>query len=111
MNRNLRPVPYPYRSQRRRDRIEQALRYGWAPSYREAVAQVIEMNERARNTPLRGERCGAHARSTGNPCRAGALANGRCKSHGGKSTGPRTPEGKVRVTANLPRTGHPSGDL
>ena len=28
-------------------------------------------------------RCGAHARSTGEPCRAYALANGRCRCHGG----------------------------
>jgi len=41
--------------------------------------------------------CGAYARSTGNPCRAKALANGRCKNHGGLSTGPKTPEGKSRI--------------
>ena len=45
--------------------------------------------------------CGAHARSTGKPCRAKALANGRCKNHGGMSTGPRTLEGKARALANL----------
>lgn len=43
--------------------------------------------------------CGAHARSTGKPCQAPPRANGRCKLHGGKSTGPRTPEGKARVAA------------
>lgn len=32
-------------------------------------------------------RCGAHARTTGKPCRAPAMANGRCRMHGGKSTG------------------------
>lgn len=32
--------------------------------------------------------CGAHARSTGQPCKAKALANGRCRLHGGLSTGP-----------------------
>ena len=45
--------------------------------------------------------CGAYARSTGQPCKAKALANGRCKNHGGLSTGPRTPEGKARALANL----------
>ena len=30
------------------------------------------------------------------PCRAPAMANGRCRLHGGKSTGPRTPEGLER---------------
>ena len=30
-------------------------------------------------------RCGAKAKSTGEPCRALALANGRCNAHGGKT--------------------------
>lgn len=33
--------------------------------------------------PLR--RCGAHARTTGNPCRGPAMKNGRCRMHGGKA--------------------------
>lgn len=33
-------------------------------------------------------RCGAHSRRTGNPCRSPAMKNGRCRMHGGKSTGP-----------------------
>ncbi len=41
--------------------------------------------------------CGAYARSTGQPCQAKALANGRCKNHGGMSTGPRTAEGKKAI--------------
>ena len=41
--------------------------------------------------------CGAHARSTGKPCQAKALANGRCKNHGGMSTGPMTPEGRQAI--------------
>lgn len=31
--------------------------------------------------------CGAHCRTTGGPCKAPAMANGRCRMHGGKSTG------------------------
>jgi hypothetical protein len=31
--------------------------------------------------------CGAHCRTTGKPCKAPAMANGRCRMHGGKSTG------------------------
>lgn len=42
-------------------------------------------------------RCNAHARSTNSPCRAKALANGRCKCHGGLSTGPKTSEGKAKI--------------
>lgn len=43
--------------------------------------------------------CGAYARSTGQPCKAKALANGRCKNHGGLSTGPRTLEGRKSIGA------------
>lgn len=53
--------------------------------------------------PRRGSwpRCGARTKATGQPCRARALPNGRCKFHGGLSTGPKTPEGKRRALANL----------
>jgi hypothetical protein len=40
-------------------------------------------------------RCGAKNRRH-TPCRAPAMKNGRCKFHGGLSTGPRTPEGLER---------------
>lgn len=46
--------------------------------------------------------CGARRARDGQPCRAkseqGKL---RCKWHGGRSTGPRTAEGKARALANL----------
>jgi hypothetical protein len=42
-------------------------------------------------------KCQAYARSTGHPCKAKALANGRCKNHGGMSTGPKTPEGRQAI--------------
>lgn len=32
-------------------------------------------------------RCGAHCRTTGSACRNPAMKNGRCRMHGGKSTG------------------------
>jgi hypothetical protein len=41
-------------------------------------------------------RCGARSKRTGKPCRAAAMPNGRCRVHGGMSTGPRTPEGLER---------------
>jgi len=41
--------------------------------------------------------CGARTRK-GAPCRARAInGKGRCKFHGGMSTGPRTPEGRARI--------------
>ncbi len=42
--------------------------------------------------------CKAFARSTGKPCMCKALKNGRCRFHGGLSTGPKTPEGKARIS-------------
>jgi hypothetical protein len=39
--------------------------------------------------------CGAKTRR-GTPCKGPAMANGRCRMHGGTSTGPRTPEGLER---------------
>ena len=44
-----------------------------------------------------GNRCGAYARSTGLPCEAKAMPNGRCKNHGGMSTGPKTPQGRQAI--------------
>ncbi len=49
----------------------------------------------------REAKCGAFARSTGEPCKRKPLANGRCRNHGGLSTGPKTEEGKERALANL----------
>jgi hypothetical protein len=49
---------------------------------------------------LRGMTCGATTRA-GTPCKQkGIFANGRCKLHGGLSTGPRTKRGKRRSSLN-----------
>src|SRR6266511_2733156 len=51
-------------------------------------------------------RCGARSKRTGKPCQAAAMPNGRCKLHGGKSTGPRTPEGLERSRRANWKHGH-----
>src|SRR2546430_14876902 len=51
-------------------------------------------------------RCGARSKWTGKPCRGAAMPNGRCKLHGGKSTGPRTPEGLERSRRANWKHGH-----
>src|SRR6476660_9493988 len=51
-------------------------------------------------------RCGAKRRRGGGTCRAPAMANGRCRLHGGKSTGPRTPEGIERSRRANWKHGH-----
>lgn len=49
---------------------------------------------------LRGLTCGAKTRG-GWPCKQRVLyANGRCKFHGGLSTGPKTEEGKRKSAEN-----------
>lgn len=56
---------------------------------------VLLKNGNRQGNPMNAPRCGAKTRS-GTPCNAPAMANGRCRMHGGKSTGPRTPEGLER---------------
>ena len=43
------------------------------------------------------DRCNAFARSTGQRCRAKAMANTKCRNHGGLATGPKTPEGRHAI--------------
>ena len=56
---------------------------------------VLLRNGNPQGNPNNAPRCGAKTRK-GTPCKAPAMANGRCRMHGGKSTGPRTPEGLER---------------
>lgn len=48
-------------------------------------------------------RCGARTKRGGNPCRAPAMANGRCRLHGGKSTG--APTGNKNAWRHGKRSG------
>lgn len=41
-------------------------------------------------------RCGATCKRTGQPCKGAGMENGRCRMHGGPSTGARTVEGQER---------------
>jgi|SRR5271170_4715981 len=48
--------------------------------------------------------CGGKGRRSGRPCQCREIyANGRCKWHGGASTGPKTAEGRARSQGNLRR--------
>ena len=47
--------------------------------------------------PRERDRCEAHARSTGKPCVAPAMKNGRCRRHGGLSTGPKSAAARERL--------------
>jgi hypothetical protein len=62
-------------------------------------------NKQAEQKPLPGERCLARTRR-GTPCQRKALQNGRCPNHGGKSTGPKTPEGMAKALAAIGQKPH-----
>lgn len=95
MNPKLRPLPYDTPEAR-----EKGIRF-WMTfegmTRRQASKHLTQLRHEAMQTPVPGEACGAHARSTGKPCKAPAGPNGRCKLHGGLSTGPRTATGKTRT--------------
>ena len=59
--------------------------------------------------PDAAPRCGALTRKA-EPCRQPAMPNGRCRMHGGKSTGPRTLDGLARLQAARTRHGRYSAD-
>ena len=54
--------------------------------------------------PTSAPRCGARTR-LGAPCGQPAMANGRCRMHGGRSTGPRTADGVERLRKARTRHG------
>jgi hypothetical protein len=61
-------------------------------------------NNNPRGDPNTAPRCGARTRA-GTPCRSPAMPNGRCRMHGGRSTGPRTIEGLNRLRAATTKHG------
>ncbi len=70
---------------------------------------VLLRNGNPQGNPMNAPRCGAKTRK-GTPCRGPGMANGRCRMHGGKSTGPRTPEGLERSRKANFKHGHYSAD-
>jgi hypothetical protein len=49
---------------------------------------------------LQAKKCGAKSKRNNHlPCKNAAMKNGRCRMHGGKSTGPKTEEGKKKAAA------------
>lgn len=74
--------------------------------FRQWVVQADAAKAARRYVPrfpnyLRGLTCGA-IKQNGVPCGATTLCgNGRCKFHGGASTGPRTAEGRAKALENL----------
>lgn len=76
----------------------QLFRQWWAAA---EAAQAADQYVRSCPRHLRGLTCGAK-KKVGALCRStGLYANGRCKFHGGASTGPRSQEGRARALENL----------
>lgn len=70
--------------------------------WRQYCALPLEQRFRGMNLEFQDMTCGAKTRK-GTPCRMTLLLlypNGRCKFHGGASTGPRTKRGKARSARN-----------
>jgi hypothetical protein len=65
------------------NRVDEQPRRGWLK------------NGNTPGNPDSAPRCEAKTRR-GTACRSPAMANGRCRMHGGASTGPRTQEGLAR---------------
>jgi hypothetical protein len=72
------------------------------------IDELTKEERRALRTRARMQRklangvklCGARTRQ-GRPCIATALRNGRCRVHGGLSTGAKTPEGRAKSLSKL----------
>lgn len=80
-----------------RREAERAEREWRAERERQAAAADLERLER--QAARRQVACGARTRK-GAPCRNLSVpGRRRCKFHGGRSTGPRTPEGRERIAA------------
>lgn len=99
MNLKLRPLPYDTPEARDKG-IRYWMQYG-GMSLLDATRHIAKARREAMRTPMPGEICGAHARTTGQPCQAPAGPNGKCKIHGGRSTGPKTIEGMARTVEAL----------
>jgi hypothetical protein len=60
--------------------------------------------------PNAAPRCGARTRQA-TACRQPAMPNGRCRLHGGRSTGPRTADGLERIRAARTKHGRYSAEI
>jgi hypothetical protein len=70
---------------------------------------ILLRNGNPQGNPMNAPRYGAKTRR-GTPCRSPAMANGRCRMHGGKSTGPRTEAGLARSRKARYKHGHYSAE-
>ena len=67
------------------------------------------MIKNQREKPMR-QSCGAKTRA-GTSCKGQPMPNGRCRMHGGASTGPRTQEGLERIRKSRTKHGGYSSEM
>jgi hypothetical protein len=72
--------------------------------HRDATAHGWLKHGNPPGDPTKAPRCGAQTRRH-TACQAPAMANGRCRMHGGGSTGPRTLAGLARIRAAMTQHG------
>jgi hypothetical protein len=104
------------RLQAARKAIEEANHKRWMRAHywqRETLQPIPLPDYPAYPNELSDMVCGAQTR-TGTPCRITLIyCNGRCRFHGGMSTGPRSKDGKARAALNgsAPKKSKPHGAL
>jgi len=98
MRKRDRPVPFKFGTDAYRHEFARLRAKG--VHWRVARMLIRCINHQARQTPTKGEKCEARTRQ-GTPCQAPAGWNGRCRNHGGLTTGPKTPEGKKKSLAAI----------
>lgn len=82
---------------------DSALAMAASPELSDDYARAYEFAGTSPAKPLRAS-CGAKRHRDGQPCQSRPEpGKRRCRFHGGRSTGPRTAEGKARALANLRR--------
>ena len=76
------------------------------PTHPDASESLVSENYSGDGLPT----CGAKTRG-GDPCRNYAMKNGRCRMHGGASTGPKTAAGVARWRAAVTTHGGRSREM
>lgn len=82
--------------------VEKLMTSGSRPELLDSYARAYDFGVAKTNNPTQRTACGATRHRDGQPCEARPEpGKRRCRFHGGRSTGPRSAEGRGRALANL----------
>lgn len=83
--------------------VECPMTSGHTPELTDTYARAYDFGSSFPAAPRQSQnRCGARRHRDGRPCQAKPEpGKDRCRFHGGRSTGPRTEEGRAKALANL----------